>query len=147
MNVLLKKMNLSSVFTLTGSPEYIARGFALGSFIGMLPIPGFQVFVALFAAPFFNGNKKAACIAVFNTNVFTGVFVFAFNYWLGKTIFGFNTTFAFPEQIGFDFILILFAAGKEVLLSLLLGGLITGVLCAILAYYGIIWWYLRKKQE
>ena len=147
MNFLIKKLNFSRVFSLTGTPEYIARGFALGSFVGMLPIPGIQVFVALFAAPIFNGNKKAACLAVFNTNVFTGVFVFAFNYWLGKIIFGFNTTFTFPDRIGFDFIMILLAAGKEVILSLLLGGLITGSLCAVLVYYGILWWYLRKKQK
>jgi len=81
----------------------------------------FQVFVALFAEPVFNGNKKAACLAVFNTNIFTGVFIFAFNYWLGKTIFGFNTAFIFPDRIGLDFIIILFAAGKEVILWLLLG--------------------------
>lgn len=147
MNISLKQIKSHKIFSLSGTPDCIARGFALGSFIGMLPIPGFQILVALFAAPIFNGNKKAACLAVFNTNVFTGVFIFAFNYWLGKTLFGFNTEFIFPDSIGMDFIIILFAAGKEVMLSLLLGGLITGGICAFLIYYGIIYWYLRKKQK
>ena len=147
MNFSLQQIKTHKIFALNGTPDYVARGFALGSFIGMLPIPGLQVLVALFAASIFKGNKKAACLAVFNTNIFTGVFVFAFNYWLGKTLFGFHTEFIFPDSIGIDFIMILFAAGKEVMLSLLLGGLITGAICGFLAYYGIIYWYFRKKQK
>lgn len=73
-----------SVFKIEDSPTVIAKGFALGSFIGMIPIPGFQIFVAYFTAKLMKVNKKAACVAVFNTNLFTGVFIFGFNYWLGK---------------------------------------------------------------
>ncbi len=62
-------------------------------------------------------------------------------------IFGFNTEFIFPDRIGLDFVMILIAAGKEVILSLLLGGILTGTLCAILAYYGIVLWYSKKQQK
>ncbi len=80
MNTILKRFKLSKIFSLNGSPEFVARGFALGSFIGMLPVPGFQVLIALFTAQIFNGNKKASCIAVLNTNIITRVFIFSFNY-------------------------------------------------------------------
>ena len=60
------------LFKLEESPEVIAKGFALGSFIGMIPIPGFQVFVAFTVAKIMKLNKTAACVAVFNTNIFTG---------------------------------------------------------------------------
>ncbi|MFV0267138.1 MAG: DUF2062 domain-containing protein [Draconibacterium sp.] len=34
------------IFSLQEEPEKVARGFALGSFIGMLPFPGFQMFIS-----------------------------------------------------------------------------------------------------
>ena len=34
------------LFKLEDSPKIISKGFALGSFIGMIPIPGLQIFVA-----------------------------------------------------------------------------------------------------
>src|SRR5680860_182838 len=102
MSISTLRIKTHKIFTLEGSPAYIAKGFALGSFIGMLPIPGIQVFVALFLSSILNVNKKAACLAVFNTNIFTGFFVFAFNYWLGKKILGIQTEFVFPDRIGMD---------------------------------------------
>src|SRR5690625_687930 len=110
------------LFTMKGSPLYTAKGFALGSFIGMMPIPGFQVFVALLFAALFKVNKKAACLAVFNTNIFTGIFVFAFNYWLGKVITGIHPNFTFPDKINIYFFKTILDAGQDVLVCMLVGG-------------------------
>lgn len=60
--------NIKSVFRIKDNPEKIVKGFSLGSFIGMLPIPGFQILVALGMSSLLNVNKKAACVAVFNTH-------------------------------------------------------------------------------
>jgi uncharacterized protein len=75
-----------NILVIQDEPKVVAKGFALGSFIGMLPIPGFQLMVSLGIATLLKLNKKAACIAVFNTNLATGAFVFSFNYWLGKKL-------------------------------------------------------------
>ena len=91
------------LFKLEDSPKVIAKGFALGSFIGMIPIPGFQVFVAFGVSKLLKVNTKAACIAVFNTNLFTGAFIFAFNYWLGKNILGISSSFEMPKTINMQF--------------------------------------------
>jgi uncharacterized protein len=54
--------SLKDLFILKDEPKGIAKGFALGSFIGMLPIPGFQIFVSLGLATLLKLNKRAACL-------------------------------------------------------------------------------------
>ena len=133
------------LFKLEDSPKVIAKGFALGSFIGMIPIPGFQIFVAFGISKFLKVNTKAACIAVFNTNLFTGAFIFAFNYWLGKTILGIQSPFEMPKAINMQFVNTILKAGSDVYLSLVVGGVITGILFAIASYY-ILKSFIEKRQ-
>lgn len=119
---------------LKDKPESIARGFALGSFIGMMPIPGFQIMTALITASIFKVNRKSACLAVFNTNVATGIFIFAFNFWLGKSILGIDTEFSMPDRLSFGFISTVINSGFDVFISLFFGGCITGILTAGISY-------------
>ncbi|MDO8897592.1 MAG: DUF2062 domain-containing protein [Bacteroidales bacterium] len=107
------------IFTIHDEPKLVAKGFALGSFIGMLPIPGFQMMVSLSFATVLKLNKKAACIAVFNTNLATGAFIFSFNYWLGKQLLGVNPSFVIGDKVDFQFISIILKAGSDVFLALL----------------------------
>lgn len=123
------------LFKLEDSPKVIAKGFALGSFIGMIPIPGFQIFVAFGISKLLKVNTKAACIAVFNTNLFTGAFIFAFNYWLGKMVLGISSPFEMPKTINIQFVNNILEAGKEVYISLVIGGVITGIFFAIASYH------------
>lgn len=134
------------ILKIEDSPRSIARGFALGSFIGMMPIPGFQMIVSLGIATLLKINKKSACIAVFNTNVATGAFVFAFNYWLGKKILGIQSDFQLPEKISFKFIQSILTAGIDVFMALTVGGIITGIITALAAYWGIII-YLNNNRK
>ena len=133
------------LFTLDGEPRYIAKGFALGSFIGMMPIPGLQMLVSLGIASIIKVNKKAAVIGVFNTNIATGAFVFAFNYWLGKTLLGLSPSFVFPDKIGLNFISTILAAGSDVFVSMVVGGLITGLLSWLIAYYLVLFLFTRQR--
>jgi uncharacterized protein (DUF2062 family) len=126
---------LNRIVGLKDKPEKVARGFALGSFIGMLPIPGLQLLVSLSVASLFKMNRKAACIAVFNTNIFTGTFVFAFNFWLGKTILGLHPEFTMPDRLGISFIKNILYAGTDVFFSMLTGGIITGAIASVITYF------------
>ncbi|MGS2738661.1 DUF2062 domain-containing protein [Sinomicrobium sp. M5D2P17] len=137
----------TKIFALEGSPKQIAGGFALGSFIGMMPIPGLQLFVSLGLASCIGVNKKAACLAVFNTNLFTGAFIFAFNYWLGKTLLGLSSDFVFPDKIGLDFIYIMMTSGKNVFPSLLTGGCITGMFSAWISHRLVLLWFRKKTHS
>ncbi|MEC3908123.1 DUF2062 domain-containing protein [Tamlana sp. 2201CG12-4] len=133
------------LFKLEDSPKVIAKGFALGSFIGMIPIPGFQIFVAFGISKFLKVNTKAACIAVFNTNLFTGAFIFAFNYWLGKKVLGISSSFEMPKTINMQFANTILKAGTDVYISLVVGGVITGILFAFASYY-ILKQFIENRQ-
>ncbi len=146
MNLLQKiSIGFNQIWQLKDKPESIARGFALGSFIGMMPIPGFQMMVALATATVFKINRKSACFAVFNTNMATGLFVFAFNFWLGKKILGLNTEFSMPDKLSFGFINAVINSGFDVFISLVLGGCITGIFAAAISYW-IIKRILKKRS-
>ncbi|MFW5707072.1 MAG: DUF2062 domain-containing protein [Bacteroidota bacterium] len=138
---------LKNIFTIEDDPKAVAKGFALGSFIGMMPIPGFQMMVSLGVATLFRLNKKAACIAVFNTNLATGAFVFSFNYWLGKKLLGVNPSFTIRDEIDFQFISILFNAGSDVYLSMLAGGIVTGLLSAAVVYQILLKILMGRMQR
>jgi len=142
-----KTKGFKKLFSLKGEPRYVAQGFALGSFIGMMPIPGFQMLVSLSIASIIKVHKTAAVIGVFNTNIATGVFIFAFNYWLGKTVMGINPAFEFPDKVGIGFINTILSAGSDVFLSLIVGGLITGVASWIISYYAILYFLNRKTTK
>ena len=129
-----------------GEPKVVAKGFALGSFVGMLPFPGFQMIISATLAAFLKYNKTAAVAGVFNTNLATGAFVFAFNYWLGRKILGFESTFQMPERINLSFAKTVFEAGSDVFLSLLLGGLITGILAMFVGYHISLSILTKKKK-
>lgn len=145
MNIKNPFKSFKGLFSLKDEPKVVAKGFALGSFIGMLPIPGFQIIVSLGIASLLKLNKKAACIAVFNTNLFTGAFVFSFNYWLGKKLLGVNPSFIMDEKINYHFITTIFKAGSDVFLSLMVGGIVTGLFAYAIAYYLILKILLSQK--
>lgn len=128
------RKTFKKIFKLKGSSEHIAKGFALGSFIGMLPFPGLQWGIAMLCAAFFKVHKGAAVIGVFNTNFSTGLFIFAFNYWLGKKILGLEIDFELPEVLDLSYAKKIWTAGIDVFLSLLVGGVIMGIVAAFLAY-------------
>jgi uncharacterized protein len=132
---IFSQVSISKLVSINDKPDRIARGFALGSFVGMMPIPGFQLIVSLFMATILKINSKAACLGVFNTNVFTGAFVFMFNFWIGQKILGISPEFTFPEKIGISFLKTILAAGSDVFLCMLTGGIIIGTLSAIIGYY------------
>ena len=134
-----------NILLIEDEPKMIAKGFAMGSFIGMLPIPGFQIMVSYIFATLFKLNKKAACIAVFNTNLATGVFIFSFNYWLGRKILGVNPSFHIRYSVNFKFISIIIKAGSDVFLSLLVGGIVVGLISSILAYYLVNKLLIKRK--
>ena len=143
--LILKK--IKKIIAKAHDPQKLAKGFAVGSFIGMMPIPGFQVIVAVFISKFFNWNRYAAAIAVFNTNLYTGLPLFYLNYQLGKRILGIEPEFIFPEKIGITFITTLWDAGMDVFLSLLVGGLFTGTALAIFGYQLMLHLYSKYHDH
>jgi len=124
------KLNFLRFVRLRGAPDEIAKGVALGIFIGMTPTFGFQIVLALFFAWLLRENKLAAILGVWITNPVTAPFVYALEYESGRLLLGMKHA-RLPVEFSFSAFEHL---GWEVLFPLSLGSLLYGILCASLAY-------------
>ena len=110
------KLNILKFIRLRGSPDEIAKGVALGIFIGMTPTLGFQMPIAVFFAFLLKENKLAAALGVWITNPVTAPVIYGLQYESGRLLLGLPRV-GLPE-LNFDS---LKAMGGEVLLPLCLG--------------------------
>lgn len=124
------KLNLIRLLRLRDSPVRIARGMALGLFIGMSPTFGFQMALAFFAAVFFKENKLAAVLGVWVTNPLTAPFIYGLEYEAGRLLLGLPHP---PMEIQFNYHFIKYF-GWQVVLPLSLGSLLFGIAAAIIGY-------------
>jgi uncharacterized protein (DUF2062 family) len=124
------KLNLVKFIRLRGTPDEIAKGMALGIFIGMTPTFGSQMLLAIFFAFLLKENKLAAVLGVWITNPVTAPFIYALESESGRLILGMPRV-GLPKELTLDSLKIM---GWEVLAPLGLGSLIFGVVCAALAF-------------
>lgn len=123
------KLNILKFIRLRGSPDEIAKGVALGIFIGMTPTFGFQMAIAVFFAFLLKENKLAAALGVWITNPVTAPIIYGLEYEAGRLLLGLPRM-RLPELT----LESLRGLGGEVLLPLCVGSLIFGVAGAALAY-------------
>jgi len=124
------KLNILRFIRLRGTPDEVAKGMALGIFIGMTPTFGFQMGIALFFAWLLRENKLAAVLGVWITNPVTAPFIYALEYESGRLLLGMprlglpsELTFTTARQLGWD-----------ILVPFFFGSLLYAVICASLAY-------------
>lgn len=125
-------------------PKKIAGGYALGCFFGVTPFIGLQVILAILVSTLFRWNKAASAIGVLNTNWMKGFFIYPLNYKIGAMILGSDISLELPDHISTAYFMTLLEEGREVLVSLMTGGLITGTVIALVYYY-LILFYLKRK--
>lgn len=82
------KLMVVRFIRLRGLPEEIAKGVALGIFIGMTPTFGFQMAIAIFFAYLLKENRLAAILGVWVTNPVTAPFIYAAEYEVGRVMLG-----------------------------------------------------------
>lgn len=124
------KLNLLRFLRLQGSPDEIAKGFALGIFIGMTPTLGFQMAIAIFFAFLLKENKIAAALGVWITNPITAAPIYALEYESGRRLLQMEPL-RFPEDLTFE---AMKALGWDLMIPLCFGSLIYAIICSILAY-------------
>ncbi len=118
-----------------GTPEEIARGMALGVFVGMSPYIGFHTVIAVFFAAVLKWNKFSAAVGVQITNVFTAAFVYRYTYMVGAFFWETKRPFKPPEEFTLAFVLEVIKKAPEFFWILTIGGLVTGIPLALLTYY------------
>jgi hypothetical protein len=120
---------------LRGAPDEIAKGVALGIFIGMTPTMGLQMPLAILFAYLLRENRLAAALGVWVTNPLTAPFIYALEYETGRLLLGLGRV-GFPDELS---LAALASLGMKVLAPLCLGSLVYGTLCAALAYALTLW--------
>ncbi|PLX98472.1 MAG: DUF2062 domain-containing protein [Desulfuromonas sp.] len=124
------KLNLLRFIRLHGTPEEIAKGFALGIFIGMTPTFGVQMPIGFFCAWLFRENKLAAVLGVWITNPLTAPFIYAAEYEFGRLLLGMERL-TLPTEYSFD---TLSQVSWDILLPLLVGSILFAILFGSISY-------------
>jgi len=138
------KFYLKKLTELRESPDKLARGLALGVFIGFLPIIGFQVITAVIIALFTRANKVAAAVGTHVTNPWTTIPILILDYYVGCFVL---RKHACVPHIDFSSFGALLNSGKEILLPMFIGGVILGSIFSVLSYFGMKKLLQKKVSE
>ncbi len=120
---------------LRASQESVARGMALGLFISTTPTFGFQTAIALVLAALFRCSKIVAVIAAQLTNAITAPPIYLGTYYLGAVITGTEFDKSLLDDLTMENIM---AMGESVFVALWVGGVIVGIVLAVIGYFFVI---------
>jgi uncharacterized protein (DUF2062 family) len=123
------------------TPEYIARGWAIGMFYGCLIPFGFQLICSIPTAFLLKGSKIGATVGTFFTNHFSIFIIYPLQCWVGNKIMGGDLTFEAIKQIMKDLLEkqnydALFSLGWELVCAFFIGGaLLTAIMTPITYFF------------
>jgi len=125
------------------SPEYIARGWAVGMFWGFATPLGVQLIFSIPCSFLLKGSKIGAVFGTLLTNPVTIFFVYPIQCWVGNRILGGNLTFnavkdVLKTALNDRSLQALFDLKWDVIASFLVGGSLFGILLAVPTYYGVL---------
>ena len=137
-----------------GTPEYIARGWGIGMFIGFAVPFGLQLIVSIPLAFLLKGSKLGATVGTLATNHFTIFIIYPFQCWLGSRLLGSSITFAeIEKQLEMVFknqdYATLFSLGKTLIASFFIGGFLLAFISTPICYYTVkylVIQYRRRKE-
>ena len=123
-----------------GSPEYIARGWGIGMFIGFAVPFGLQLLVSIPLSFLLKGSKLGATVGTLATNHFTIFIIYPFQCWLGSYLIGNPLSFAeissgLEEVIKNQDYETLFLLGKELVISFFIGGFLLAFISTPICYF------------
>lgn len=132
---------------LKGKPQEVAGGVAIGVFVGMTPTVPLHTVLAVLIALILKKSKLAAALGVWVANPFFLPFIYLLDYKVGQVLTG-----ATPPSLAMSNFSVphLVQLGWDISYPLLLGGMVTGLLCAIPSYFitkRIILLYQAKRRQ
>ncbi len=125
-------------------PKDIARGMALGLFLGMTPTYGFQMPLAVLLASILKENKIAPVLGVQITNPLSFPVVYAMNYKIGLFILGQADGIILPSNFALQDLL---KISMDIILPLWVGGFAAGIVAAIIGYFVTLKMVLFYRKE
>ncbi|WP_413159969.1 DUF2062 domain-containing protein [Capilliphycus salinus ALCB114379] len=139
------------VMAMKGTPEYLARGLAVGVLAGCFPFFGFQMLIGLSLAVLFRGHKLLAAAGTWVSNPLTYVPIFLFNYKIGRWLLGSQQPL-FEDWGSLHSMDDILAVGAEFAICLLFGCFVVGVISAVFTYFASLrmirhWRKQQVKQQ
>lgn len=127
----------------SGSPESVARGWAIGMFIGCTVPFGAQLVVSVPLAIFMKASKVGAVVGTFITNHFTIFFIYPAQVWVGSRLAGGSLGYAqikevmgrVVEEQSWDSLL---ALGGELTAAFFIGGFVLALMCTPVTYFAVL---------
>ena len=122
---------LDRVKKLKGDPTYVAKGMAIGVFIGVTPTIPFHTAIAIALAFIFKASKPAAIVGVWFGNPVTIPLFYFGSYKVGALLFRLDIS---ADLKGLPISEIL-EMGAEVTIAIMCGGIIIGIPFGIAAFF------------
>ena len=124
------------------SPEYIARGWAIGIFYGCLIPFGFQLLCSIPTSIILKGSKIGATVGTLFTNHFSIFIIYPLQCWVGNKIMAGNLTWAKTSEamnllIKEQSYSALLGLGWELVASFFIGGALLTAVMTPLTYFGV----------
>lgn len=132
-----------------GSPQQVAAGLALGVFLGMAVPWGLQIAAAVVAATILNVARVPAVIGVNVTNPLTVPFLYLLAWRIGNWVLKPFTGGSQPIEWGkMEHTLRAFLSlAGGVLLRMTIGGILMGVVLAVITYFLTLWGLIRFREK
>ena len=132
------------------SPEFIAKGWAIGMFYGCAIPFGFQLILSIPTAFILKGSRIGATIGTFVTNHFTVFIIYPIQCWIGNRLLGGNLSYtniahALKDVVNDRSWDALFQIGSELFSAFFLGGFIFAAIFTPLTYF-VVLKYVRRKR-
>ena len=143
---------LGKILAEHNSPEFIARGWAVGMFYGCTIPFGFQLLLSLPTAQWVvKGSKVGATIGTFITNHFSIFLIYPFQCWLGNRLMGGDISYsgivhAFGDVLHDQSWEALLQISGELLEAFFLGGFVLAAVMVPLTYWGVLKFVRRHRR-
>lgn len=115
-----------------GRPEEIARGLAVGVFVGLTPFLGLHTVLSLLLASMFKANQVAAVAATWVGNPLTLPVIYLAEFKLGQAIVGSEQVVALTISGSWQGAA---SIGMNILLATILGSLVLGLMVSLATYF------------
>ncbi len=134
------------------SPEFIARGWAIGMFYGCTIPFGLQLALSIPTAFILKGSKIGATVGTLITNHFTIFIIYPVQCWVGNRLLGGDLSYdqikaalkgVLTEQSWGS----LLQLGWDLAGAFLLGGFLLAAICVPLTYFGVLNYVRRFRSR
>ena len=133
-----------------GTPTYIARGWALGMFIGCVIPMSAQLLISIPLSFVLRCSKIGATLGTFITNPVTVLFIYPALCLVGNKIIGGSLSWEATQQAARDLVKLdvsgFLHLGGDLIASFFVGGFLLAAVCTPLTYFGVYHLVLRYRR-